>query len=446
MPFRILVALGFEVVAAVGTVVMPYLGFLFFLAWTILRPQDDRPNVAELHYPMVLLLSVLLGTVPKMAKDQGFSILHAVRRLYLILLFFFLMFVSAVATGYTPHSSYRVNEFFVVVLTCIMLVYWGSSESRIWGIMASFVVAGLQISRDALTRTSWMREQIGGQSFDRMNMNRLNGNFGSPNYIGLLMSVLILICLNFLYTRYSKWLKLAACGAIGVFFYVFLKANSRGASLGLAAALFAFLLFQKRKAVTLAMLAIVLIGVLSFAPQAYFDRLKTIVSYEQDASATGRLELWQIGLTLIRNHPLFGVGPDNFMDYAFNGPHDCYIQAAAEMGIPAAIVYCAILISGFIAGISALRLSRKLPDGDNLSALAVAVLCLLAHITVQGFTTGFAHREFVYFFITCTQCTYLVARERTKQMAPIGPSPATPFARPSRDSGNVLPPLSYGSG
>jgi O-antigen ligase len=445
MPFRILVALGLEIVAGIGTVVMPYLGFLFFLFWTILRPQDDRPNVAQLHYPMVLLLCVLLGTVPRMAKDQRFSIMLAVGRLYLILIYFLLMFASAVATGYTPHSGYRVSEFFVVVLTCIMLVYWGSSESRIWGVMAAFVVAGLQISRDALTRTSWLREQIGGQSFDRMNMNRLNGNFGSPNYVGLLMSVLILICLNFLYTRYSNWLKLAACGAIGMFFYVFIKANSRGASLGMAAALFAFLIFQKRKAVTVAMLAIAVIAILSFAPQAYFDRLKTIVSYEQDESATNRLELWQIGISLIRDHPLVGVGPDNFMDYAFDGPHDCYIQAAAEMGIPAAIVYCAILISGFIAGISALRLSRKLPDGDNLSALAVAALCLLAHITVQGFTTGFAHREFVYFIVACAQCTYLVARDRTKQMAPIGPSPAAPFARTSHGSDNVLPPLSYGS-
>jgi O-antigen ligase len=93
----------------------------------------------------------------------------------------------------------------------------------------AFVVAGLQISRDALTRTSWMREQIGGQTFERMNLNRLNGNFGSPTYVALLMAVLILICLNFLYTRYSIWLKLTACAAVGVFFYVFMKANSRAA-------------------------------------------------------------------------------------------------------------------------------------------------------------------------------------------------------------------------
>lgn len=423
MPFRILIALGFEIVAAAGCIVTPYLGFLFFVFWTILRPQDDRPNLQELHYPMVLLVSVILGTVPRMAKDQSFSTLLVVRKLFLILVYFFIMVVSAVATEYTPHSSYRVNEFFVVVLTSMMLMFWGSSVTKIWGVMAAFVAAGLQISRDAITRTSWMQEQIGAQTFDRMNMNRLNGNFGAPNYIGLLMAVLILICLNFLYTRYSKWLKLAACAAICLFLYVFLKANSRGASLGIAAGVFAFFLFQKRKIVTLVMLATIAIGVLAFAPQSYFDRLKTIASYAEDASATSRLELWNIGLGLIRDHPLFGVGPDNFMDYAFNGPHDSYIQAAAEMGMPAAMVYCAILISGFISGIRALRLSRKLPDGDNLSALAVAAICLLAHITVQGFTTGFAHREFVYFFVATAHATYIVARKLADEMTRSEPRP-----------------------
>jgi O-antigen ligase len=189
----------------------------------------------------------------------------------------------------------------------------------------------------------------------------------------------------------------------------------------------AFLIFQKRKILTVAMLIVVLVAVLALAPQSYFDRLKTIGSYQQDTSATNRLELWDIGIGLIKNHPLLGVGPDNFMDYAFNSPHDSYIQAAAEIGIPAAIVYCAILISGFIAGISALRLCRQFPDSDNLRALAVAVICLQTHITVQGFTTGFAHREFVYFFAAFAQCTVLVTRARAKQVAPVtsaGPSPA----------------------
>lgn len=426
MPFRIVVALGFEIVAAATCVFKPYLGFLLLLFWTILRPQDDRPNIQGLHYPMVLLLSVMIGTLPRMVAEQNFSTFTAMRKLFLILVFFVLMVISALVNGYTPESSYRVNEFVVVILICLMLLYWGSTENRIWGILGAFVVAGIQISRDALSRTSWMHETIGDQTFSRMNMNRLNGNFGSPNYIALLMAVLIVVCLNFLYTGYSKWLKFAAVGSIGVFFYLFLKANSRGASLGLAAALLMFMLFQKRKILTVVILLIVSVSVVAFAPQAYFDRLATIGSYEQDASAVSRLELWDIGMRLIRENPLFGVGPDNFMAYAFNGPHDCYIQAGAEMGLPAAFVYCAILISGFSSSIRALSMSRRLRDGRNLSALAVTFLCILAHMTIQGLTTGFAHREFVYFFIAVAHCTLVVASERTRQEALTATSPAAP--------------------
>jgi len=432
MPFRILVALGVEIFASIACLTTPYWGFVFFMFWTILRPQDDRPNIQGLHYPMVLLISVLLGTVPRMAGAAAFSIARAVQKLGLIFLYFIVMVASAVASGYTPQSSYRVNEFLTVVLTCLMIIYWGSNATKLWGILGAFFFAGLQISRDALTRSHTMIEQIGGQKFDRLTINRLNGNFGSPNYIALLMSVLILVCLSFLYTKYPKWLKVAAAGSTGLFFISFLKANSRGASLGLAAGLLVFFIFQKRKAVTALILVVVAAGVLMFAPASYFDRLKTIGSYQQDASATLRLQLWEIGINLVKSHPVLGVGPDNFTNYAFNSPHDAYIQAAAEMGIPAMFLYCIILISGLVASIRALRLASKLPDAANLRALCVAVTCMIAHIIVQGFTTGFAHREFVYFFITFAYCTYLVASDQAKAAAQSVPDPPTRLVRPPR--------------
>jgi O-antigen ligase len=418
-----MVALAVEIFAVVGTLAFPYLGFLFFVFWTILRPQDDRPNVQELHYPMVLLFAVLASTVPRMSTDPSFSLARTVGKVSLIVIYFILMVVSAVATGYTPNSAFRVHEFFVVVLTCIMFLFWGSTEKKLWGIMGCMGAAGLQLSRDALTRTHWHQETIGAETFSRMDMNRLNGNFGSPNYIALLMAVLMLIALSFLYTNYSKWLKLGAAGSIGLFFWIFLRAESRGATLGIVAALVAFFIFQRRKIVSGALLVVVFAGALAFAPKTYFDRLHTIVNYEADSSATSRLELWNIGLRLIKEHPIFGVGPDNFMAYAFNGPHDCYIQAAAEMGLPAAFLYCAILISGLISSIRAMQLCSRLPDGGNLRTLTVACVCIITHMIIQGFTTGFAHREFVYFFIAISHCTFLVASEMTRNADLKRPAP-----------------------
>src|SRR5579859_3505462 len=118
MPFRILVALGFEIFAVIGTLAAPYLGFLFFVFFTILRPQDDRPNVQDLHYPMVLLFACLASTIPRMAKDMTFSFSRAVGKLSLTILYFGVMLISAIANGYTPNSAYRIHEFLVVVLTC----------------------------------------------------------------------------------------------------------------------------------------------------------------------------------------------------------------------------------------------------------------------------------------------------------------------------------------
>jgi O-antigen ligase len=384
---------------------------------------------------MVLLLATLFGTLPRAVTSADFSVLRAIRKMFLILVFFALILMSALATGYTWESANRVQEFMVVILTCFMLLFWAASDFRIWGCLGALVAAGLPLSRDALTRSTWMHETIGAQAYQRMDMNRLNSNFGSPNYIALLMAVLSLICLNFFWTRlpkapYLKVLKLGALGLLGIFVFIFLRANSRGASLGFAAGLLVYWLLQKRKLVTAVILVTLVGAVLAFGPQAYFDRLKTIVAYQNDASATDRLELWNIGFGLIRDHPLFGVGPDNFVRYAFNSPHNAYIQAAAEYGIPAAIVYCAILISGFFSSISAILMCKRFPDSNDLRAAAVAVTCVIAEITVQGFTTGFAHREFVYIFVTFAYATRLTAQRRLADVSPATTGPISMWMAP----------------
>src|SRR5579871_5552378 len=88
MLFRIAVVLAGEIVAAIGALVRPYLGLLFLLFLVFARPEDDRPNVAELHVPMVITLAVLAGTVARLGSI-GPDLRRAVKQLKLVLLYFF---------------------------------------------------------------------------------------------------------------------------------------------------------------------------------------------------------------------------------------------------------------------------------------------------------------------------------------------------------------------
>jgi putative inorganic carbon (hco3(-)) transporter len=58
-----------------------------------------------------------------------------------------------------------------------------------------------------------------------------------------------------------------------------------------------------------------------------------------------RLDLWKVSYVMIKNFPLFGVGPMNFYFYNSFGthPHNSILQIAAEWGLPSTLIILAIL-------------------------------------------------------------------------------------------------------
>jgi hypothetical protein len=84
-------------------------------------------------------------------------------------------------------------------------------------------------------------------------------------------------------------------------------------------------------------------------------------------------------------HPYFGIGPGNFADLSgvSNNAHNNYLQIAAEMGIPAAVVF--IYIAAFSVRTSWREARQSLPSwGLCLGLLAYLVTCLAGHPLLVG--------------------------------------------------------------
>jgi O-antigen ligase len=67
-------------------------------------------------------------------------------------------------------------------------------------------------------------------------------------------------------------------------------------------------------------------------------------------STSDRLELWKLSLTLIEEHPVFGVGPMHFAWYSHTlaHPHNSVLQLMAEWGLPAALMILSIAGYGLV--------------------------------------------------------------------------------------------------
>jgi O-antigen ligase len=281
-------------------------------------------------------------------------------------------------------------------------------QGFIWCLIGS----GFSIFLAAVRNPRYIHEQIGADSFTRLSLERSNGNFGNPNYLACLMSLLIILSLAQLNATLNKFVKLGLLALTGCFCYVLFLAQSRGASLGLAGALLCFWILQKGKVRNLLIVTAMAGFAFYAAPESYWERIASVGHYQDDRSATDRLKLWSIGLDLISNNPLLGIGPDNFESRAFNSPHDAYVQVASEMGIPALLVYLALLATAFRALWRAQLACRTLERASQpIVAISVGLTGALIIVVIQGCTTGLAHREFVYILITLSYCLQNIAEE-----------------------------------
>lgn len=170
--------------------------------------------------------------------------------------------------------------------------------------------------------------------------------------------------------------------------------QSRQAFLAIIFCIFLYLIKSRHKLRLIAILLILGFISLPFIPRDYFERMETIGSYEEDQSATGRLDMWKAAFRVFNDFQILGVGGRNFYiiapNYAKEGEivrvtHNTFLQILTEEGILGIALFLSLM---FITLINSENLSRRFSDSfDNkkiyylamtskFSLLAVLICCI----------------------------------------------------------------------
>lgn len=183
----------------------------------------------------------------------------------------------------------------------------------------------------------------------------------------------------------GRWLGLAALVPLTAVLLTF----TRNAYVGVVAAL--LLYAAVRRPALLAPLGAVLVAVYLVAPAEIRDRIRSTADLA-DTTNRDRLAMARAGWRMVRENPVFGLGPDMVQPYyplyrepgapRWNVPHlhDNVIQLAAANGVFAAAAYLAI-VALFLARAIALVRRR---DGPDRAALWAGALLAGTAITVAG--------------------------------------------------------------
>lgn len=239
-------------------------------------------------------------------------------------------------------------------------------------------------------------------------VRRARAFYGSPNNLALYMERILPIGLAVVAWGRERWRRgVYGLGVIPVSLALFLS-FSRGAwFFGVPAML---LVLSWVRGGRVRWVAIILLGVsiLVLVPLAGTERLASLFDPSRGTSFI-RLGLWQAAWDMVRDHPLLGVGLDNFLyyygDYIRPGaevdrwlshPHQWVLDFWLRLGI-GGLALILVLLVGFWR--RALRAYRALPEGD-LRAITLGLMAGMATFVAHGtIDASFFIAELAYWFM-----------------------------------------------
>jgi putative inorganic carbon (HCO3(-)) transporter len=199
----------------------------------------------------------------------------------------------------------------------------------------------------------------------------------------------------------------------------------------------------------------------------YWERLRTMLEPSRDYNwsgeeYTGRGELWRRGIGYIRRRPIVGLGANRFVTaerelsevarrrVMAGRPvqalvaHNSYIHIAAELGLPALVVFLALLARTARTLTSVRR--RAGPD-TRLGAFAHVLFASLLGYVVCAFFQSAAYFAFFYLCLGLAAATgaLVVAERRPPARGGLAALPQALLPVRGRPSGPILPRPSDGS-
>lgn len=201
------------------------------------------------------------------------------------------------------------------------------------------------------------------------------------------------------WARYAMTLAmlLTATSALGT--------HSRGALLALVAMAIVLWTRTKHKAASFTVLTLVGVALIAFMPGQWEDRMGTIVDYEQDESAMGRINAWWMAYNLASDR-LFGGGfwiyrRVVFQQYApdpndIHAAHSIYFQVLGEHGFIGLGLFLLLWVMVWRTAGWLRRNGLKQPESVWTSDLGSMVQASLAGYAVGGAFLSLAYFDLPY--------------------------------------------------
>ncbi|HMN75647.1 MAG TPA: putative O-glycosylation ligase, exosortase A system-associated [Burkholderiaceae bacterium] len=184
--------------------------------------------------------------------------------------------------------------------------------------------------------------------------------------------------------------------------------QSRGALVGMAAMGTMFWLKSRNKFATAFLIIVAAVVVTQVMPEEWYERMNTIETYDEDASARGRINMWWMAWNLA-NDRIFGGGFEFwrvllFSSYApdptnIRAAHSIYFQVLGDHGWVGLVLFLALLWLTWRKCSAVIRLAKQQADATWARDLAAMLQVSIVAYMSAGAFLGLAYFDYIYHLI-----------------------------------------------
>ena len=360
------------------------------------RPQGIYPAIDVIPWAQLSLIVALLAVF----SDKSVKWVSCVENKYFV--FFFIIVVLSGIFAFQPLVSWSTKTAIINwVLVYFLVINILNTEKRFFIFLLGFLLFSFKMSQHGFF--SWASRGFSFTNWGLIGAGawfRNSGEFAIQMLIFGSMSAAFVLALKDRWERYKKW-----------FFYFMpfsavmtvLGASSRGSQLGLLAIGLLLMVRLKAGFKIFIGLIVVLLLAYSFLPE---EQIQRFTQMGDDKNSITRLAYWSYGWEVIKEHPLFGIGYNNWLSYAnFDQPggivygrtqlpHNIYIQVAAESGVLGFLGFLLLVIYAFVINARTRKLALQLKHKLHYFMTYGLSMGLVGYLIAGTFVTVFYYPFF----------------------------------------------------
>lgn len=390
-------------------------GYLFF---EYVRPQSAYPVIAFLPWPFLFVMGAL---VTRWMARETKSISNP---LTFTQIGFFIVALCASLFAVYPSLSFDRFQAFANWLILYFLFLWiVTTRFRLFIVILLLLLCSFKMSQHAAS--TWVKR---GMSFEAWGISGGAGYFGNAADLGVQMLIFVALASAFVLGCQPYWGKYKKA-----FFYLLpitalmavMATGERGTMLGLVTIGLVLVMAGKQRLRKLLVIGVVAFSIFHIMPDRYKARFETAGT---DGTSQARLRYWKRGLEIYADHPVLGIGFNNWQKYyASHYPgeslrkdhqevaHSTPITLLAEMGTLGFVFFYGMALTTLLTNLKTMKTLAGREEDRLWSFVAYGLnLGLCGFLISSCFVT---QHEFPFLFVqaSLTAALYNVVHAKTAQ-------------------------------